>query len=578
MNGKGIILLLLAAALGIPVACVREEGPGEGPRDIAFEAVPGAGDPQVLATASSNPAATRSGARDDGARGAGAQTVSLIPAREDAVPRFRLKAEASAIEAAAKTRATAVTAATLDETGFYVSATRGSAGSETSAWSNVAFVRSSPQGPFTAAGGGKWWPESNPGYHFYAANVPMTPGAGGATIAASAGTDIVCASLPSPSYRSLNTLPFEHIFARLGAFTVTAADPAYAVSDVSVTFTPYVSGTYDIRAGAGHSDRTGWSGLVAGASTSVAPASPGTRENDCWLVPGAYVFAMQWTVTQGSTSVTYDASFSVSLQAGKTHTLSVAFTGLEGDFTPDLGTFGGLNIAPAPLYYNGTTFVVKDEDWNHDSYGTARGKTAGSYFFSFSELGTFFDSRGASFTASSGSIDNAGGRISCGDYADWRLPTIDEWRTIVTTSADVRPGSTVNGIESIHYIVLQLSGVSHAGTTYPIGILLFPDGQVLTGKALSVRPDGKYDAGTLYGVTQAELDNYLEQGCVFLPGSGYNGNSYGGEEGNYASATQRDGSYALVFQFYADGGAIISFSSYSFKSTYTSVRLVRDAT
>lgn len=86
-------------------------------------------------------------------------------------------------------------------------------------------------------------------------------------------------------------------------------------------------------------------------------------------------------------------------------------------------SFGGLMIAPAPLYYNGSTFVIKDNDWNHSSFGSIRGKSNGSYYFNFIDIGSYFDSRGSSFSHYSGNINNNGNKVSYGGYDNWRVPT-----------------------------------------------------------------------------------------------------------------------------------------------------------
>lgn len=178
-------------------------------------------------------------------------------------------------------------------------------------------------------------------------------------------------------------------------------------------------------------------------------------------------------------------------------------------------SFGGVEICPAPLYYGASGFKVKDSDWNHDSYGSAYGKTNGSYIFSFLDLGSFFDSRGPSFGVSSGDIDNANSVKF--DGRQWRVPTKTEMETIFTTSPAVRVGSTVNGSVNKHYARIRLTGVTHAGSSTPTGFLIFPDGGVINGKQISTL-DVWYDLTD--GFTESDLNNYLSQGCAFIPASG----------------------------------------------------------
>lgn len=174
--------------------------------------------------------------------------------------------------------------------------------------------------------------------------------------------------------------------------------------------------------------------------------------------------------------------------------------------------FADLYIAPAPLYYNGTTFTIKDNDWNHDSFNDTDngwGKRNGSYYFSFHDLCSYFSST----TDGSSDIDNIH-TISYGGYDDWRVPTVSEWQAIISTT---RAGSKVNDDESRHYAVIQLTGVNHANNLNPSGLLLFPDGEDISGKALSYTDCFNY---TTTGFTADELTVYLNQGCVFIPFSG----------------------------------------------------------
>lgn len=167
---------------------------------------------------------------------------------------FRQVGLSSELDVTVATKATEVTGSTLNSGGFNVSATTGSAGSESSAWNNVAFSKVGDY--FVGTGSGKWWPTSDPGYHFYASNTDLTFAAGGTTVAAINEADVVCAYLASPTYNSTNTLTFEHIFARITDVTLTAVE-GYTITGVSVYVTPKTGGTYNLRTGAGRSDGTG---------------------------------------------------------------------------------------------------------------------------------------------------------------------------------------------------------------------------------------------------------------------------------------------------------------------------------
>lgn len=189
-------------------------------------------------------------------------------------------------------------------------------------------------------------------------------------------------------------------------------------------------------------------------------------------------------------------------------------------------TFGGLMISPGPLVYRNNQFELQSS-WNEvSSYSSVYGNTNGSTYFSFIELGQRFDSRGSSFSTSSGSINN-GNPLSFSDYNDWRVPTIDEFKIILTTSSATRPGSTVNGKTNKHYAFIITNNILYAGANYARGTLVFPDNKIIVGKNLSYTDA---ETGKTTGVTSAELNTYLNQGCIFFQsGAGYtqSSNSWG---------------------------------------------------
>jgi len=402
---------------------------------------------------------------------------------------------------------------------FRVSAVTGSSGSESAVFTNQTFTGSA--GTYT---GGRYWPVSDPGYKFFASNVALTYTSSGATVSASNSTDVICAYMPNPTFGEKNTLVFNHIFSRIGNVTV-AAESGFTVSGVSVTITPYVSGTYNLETGA-------WSGKSAGSATSLANSSPGTKSNDLWLVPGSYTVTCSWSAAPsgGGSAMAYtnEVSESFTLIAGKTSAMTITMGAsvvvevldlTHSDaisWDPPMPSFGGLNIAPAPLYYDGSSFIIKDDDWNHSSFGSVRGKNNGSYYFSFIELGSYFDGAGSGFSTSSGSIDNAN-KLSYDGYDNWRLPTQAEWNNVVPGSS--RAGSTINGVSGRKYAIVRLTGVTHAGSSTPLGIIIAPDGKTFTC-AKSLNWNTSSSSGN-EGVTVTQLDSYLDNGCAFIPASGF---------------------------------------------------------
>ena len=183
--------------------------------------------------------------------------------------------------------------------------------------------------------------------------------------------------------------------------------------------------------------------------------------------------------------------------------------------------FAGLEITHGPLYYGNNGYEIKD-GWNYDSYNSVYGKTVGSTYFNFIELGQLFES--SVFSISDGDIEKVLDPLN-----GWRVPTNAEWASILGTT---RSGSTVNGSSSKHYAMIQLSGVS--------GLLIFPDGETITGVALA-----NMDNTTPNDITESDLNEYLGQGCVFMPGSGYYNGSW--NDGNYYwSSTENDSSTGYV--------------------------------
>ncbi|MBR6438800.1 MAG: chitobiase/beta-hexosaminidase C-terminal domain-containing protein [Bacteroidales bacterium] len=216
--------------------------------------------------------------------------------------------------------------------------------------------------------------------------------------------------------------------------------------------------------------------------------------------------------------------------------------------------FAGMKIAPGPLYYGRNGFEIKD-DWSYNSYNSVYGKTVGSTYFNFIELGQLFES--SVFSTSDGDIEKV-----LDPHDGWRVPTNAEWASIIGTT---RSGSTVNGSSNKHYAMIQL-------TTGVAGLLIFPDGGTIIGAALSNMDNTTSNTG----ITTSQLDNYLSQGCVFLPGSGsYDGSTWNNEH-HYWSATENNSStgYDLYFE---PSNTISSDDNKNKESYYSPVYLVKGA-
>lgn len=208
---------------------------------------------------------------------------------------------------------------------FGVTATTGTSGAEVPAWENVTF---SGWEIFT---GGKWWPETDPGFRFYAANNPISLVHGEAVLQVQNTSDAVVAYLPNPAYKTVNNITFQHIFARLRNISVSV-DPGYTLSDVSVCLTPKTGGVFHIASGYGQSNGTGWSDVTDGTVQQLSESTGGNKQIDLYLVPGEYVLIASWTATKGDFSITHtNKRYVASLVGGKENNLSITLFGEESD-------------------------------------------------------------------------------------------------------------------------------------------------------------------------------------------------------------------------------------------------------
>lgn len=268
------------------------------------------------------------------------------------------------------TRATAATALTS----FKAAATTGAAGSETTAWNNVTFTGDGAETPTYT--GGKYWPYTDPGYHFYAVSVAegadsapaLAFAAGGTTVTTDGTKDVVCAYLPyaDGSYKVKNHLNFAHIYARLSTVTVNAS-ASYAISNVTVSLVnAKTGGTYNLRTGSSRTDGTGWSALTPAAAgdtplyTYAGPIAAGSQhtgaDNDLYVVPGTYSLKATWTASWDDYTQTFTdvvSTGTIDLVGGSVNAVACTLTGnaTELTFSVSLSPWGSNSIA-------GVTFPV----------------------------------------------------------------------------------------------------------------------------------------------------------------------------------------------------------------------------
>lgn len=229
----------------------------------------------------------------------------------------------------------------LQSSGFYASATTGTS-SETLLWNNANFNYSSGQYK-----GNRYWPVENNGIHFYASNAEITFSADGCSVngVSAKEKDVVCASLASPAWGVANELTFEHIFARVGAVTVTAPD-GYNVVNLNISFTPKITGNYNIKT-------KSWSNEAADSSSPIKKiaSSASTNDNNLWIIPGTYTLTATYTLEKGTGDGKYSESFSktasVKLEAGKLNSIQTTLpegNASEIQFTVSVTEWGNNSI------------------------------------------------------------------------------------------------------------------------------------------------------------------------------------------------------------------------------------------
>lgn len=223
---------------------------------------------------------------------------------------------------------------------IYITATTESS-SEEPAFTNALFEKS-----VSTWTGGKYWPATDPGYHFYAANLPIDHTSSGAIVSpGNADTDIVVAYLANPTFRQQNTLVMDHIFARIG--TVGMKAPAgYAVTDMKVSIRPITSGTYNLKNGrwtvrGAEQNATYILGNATAGVTISTETSDETftgPDNDLWLIPGEYVLTASYTLSKGNYSNDFTKTCTAILLQGKNNHVGPVVDGTTGEVIPNIPT------------------------------------------------------------------------------------------------------------------------------------------------------------------------------------------------------------------------------------------------
>lgn len=228
-------------------------------------------------------------------------------------------------------------------------------------------------------------------------------------------------------------------------------------------------------------------------------------------------------------------------------------------------TFAGYALSSSLLCYRNDNFGFDNTNWTFNSYNSTKGKTTGSTYFSFIDLGQYFCWQQENFNTSSGNITSWKALVWGG--LNWFVPTKENWEAIMGTE---RAGSTVNGTPGVHYAyICSYEPISFpAGDNELEGYLLFPDGKTINGAEIEY-----YDGNLNYNEwTVDDINNYVAQGCEFLPDCGRayvtGGTTWVSGQNAYITATEQNADNNYV-KFYRN-----TFSSSSKTYTYWAVRLI----
>lgn len=177
-------------------------------------------------------------------------------------------------------------------------------------------------------------------------------------------------------------------------------------------------------------------------------------------------------------------------------------------------TFGGVEISPGPVYYDGSTFKMVSNWYEKEYISGMQGLNTNSIYFTIPNLATYFDSTGSSFP-NNRSVDNAN------TLSGWRMPTEAEIK--LWYGGTSRTTASVNGSAGRYYSRVLINDKTYNGA-YPYGIIFYPDAS--SQPSITASFINQYNVTNNYNsITEAQLNSLLEQGCVFFPATGYLSNA-----------------------------------------------------
>ena len=215
---------------------------------------------------------------------------------------------ATGIEVNASTKVTAVTSENMSS--FNLLTNNGATDAQVYLWTATA----SRVGTSSTFQTGRYWPNTNPSYHFYASNASLTSVANGATVTADGTLDVLCAYNENPTFNGLSLLNFYHIYSRIAEISVTSSK-GYTVSGVSLKIrNAKTGGVYNVGEGS-------WSNC-----TVVENAALSEGANDYYIVPGTYTLSIDYTFTKGDYTASFSKTADVTLTGGKNNSIAITLT------------------------------------------------------------------------------------------------------------------------------------------------------------------------------------------------------------------------------------------------------------
>ncbi len=212
------------------------------------------------------------------------------------------------IEVNTSTKVTAVTNENISS--FNLLTNNGAADAQSYLWTATA----SRVGTTPTFQTGRYWPNSNPSYHFYASNAALTSVANGATVTADGTLDVVCGYVENPNFNGLNLLNFIHIYSRIADISVTSSK-GYTISGLSLVLkNAKTGGVYNVGA-------ESWSNCTVVENATLIEGT-----NDYYIVPGTYTINIDYTFTKGDYTASFSKTADVTLTGGKNNNIAITLT------------------------------------------------------------------------------------------------------------------------------------------------------------------------------------------------------------------------------------------------------------